>query len=86
MLKHKEIKNQADAVLYSIQQLDIEMVDLLLDPRRYYQDFEKTIFIEKLGLAFEEYKKSGDTHLNCYEGHCNSKSCNFNCKGFSFKN
>lgn len=84
MLEHKEIKNQVDAVLYSIHQLDIEMVDLLLDPKRTYQDFEKPIFIEKLGLAFDEYRKSGDTHLNYHEGHCNSKSCNFNCKGFSF--
>lgn len=84
MLEHKEIKNQADAVLYSIQQLDIEMVDLLLDSSRTYQDFEKPIFIEKLDFAFDEYRKSGDTFLNYYEGNCNSKSCNFNCKGFSF--
>jgi len=82
--EYSDIKNQVDAVIYFIQQLDIEMLDILLDPRRTYQDFEKVIFIDKLGIVFDEFRKSGDTYLNCLDGFCNSKSCSYKCRGFSF--
>jgi len=81
---YKHIKTQADAVIYFIQTLDIEMIDMLLSADRTYQDFAKPVFIKKLGLALEEFKKAGDTYLNRYQGHCNSRTCNFNCGGFAF--
>lgn len=79
-----DIKTQSDAVLYFLQHLDIEMIDSILDPNRTYQDFEKYIFVQKLGCAFDEFIKSGDTFLKCYAGQCNSKICNYGCKGFTF--
>ena len=77
------IKTQADAFVYFLQRLDMEMVNDILDEHTY-QDFEKSVFINKLGIAIDEFMKSGDTFLNCYNGYCNSKDCNFNCSGFKF--
>ncbi|HMU97344.1 MAG TPA: hypothetical protein PLC61_00515 [Chitinophagales bacterium] len=81
---YKDIKTQSDAVLYFLQHLDIEMIDSVLEPNRTYQDFEKGVFIKKLDCALDEFIQSGDTYLNRYSGQCNSESCNFKCKGFTF--
>jgi hypothetical protein len=80
--KYKCITTQADAVLYFIQSLDVDMLDELLSPERTYQDFPKQKFIEKVGVAFEEFKQMGDTHLNRYPGFCNSNLCSRGCKGY----
>jgi hypothetical protein len=73
-----------DAVLYFLQRLDIDMVSDILDDNRRYQNFEKSFFIEKLKVAVDEFIEAGDTYLNRYKGFCNSKSCNYKCKGYSF--
>ena len=78
------IKTQADAVLYFLQRLDINMVKLILEENRTYQDFEKSLFIKKIQASLDEFIESGDTFLNLYSGVCKSKTCNFNCKGYSF--
>jgi hypothetical protein len=78
------IKTQADAVVYFIQRLDIDMINDILDDNRTYQDMKKNIFIHKLGICFDEFTAAGDTFLHYYGGHCRSKTCNFNCSGFSF--
>lgn len=78
------IKTQAQAVVYFIQQLDIDMVDTLLDDTREYQDMKKEIFINKLGHAMNEFIESGDTYLNISHGFCDSVICNYKCKGISF--
>jgi hypothetical protein len=80
--KYKYIKTQADAVLYFIQSLDVEMLDELLSPERTYQDFPKQKFIDKIGVAFAEFKQMGDTHLNRYPGFCNSHLCFRGCKWY----
>ena len=80
--KYKYIKTQADAVLYFIQSLDVEILDELLSPERTYQDFPKQIFIEKMGAAFAAFKQKGDTYLNRYPGFCNSDLCSRGCKGY----
>ena len=77
-------KTQADALLYFLQRLDIANVSNFLDDTRTYQNFEKFLFIEKLRDVLDELIQEGDTYLNSYAGVCNSKTCNFNCKGFSF--
>ena len=77
------IDTQADAVIYFIQRLDVEMVKDILDERTY-QGFEKSIFINKLGIAIDEFIESGDTFLDSYNGYCNSKDCNFKCSGLKF--
>lgn len=81
---HIALKNQADAVLYFLQCLDIAMISNVLDDKKTYQNFEKPLFIKKLGSALDEFIEAGDTYLNRYDGVCNSKTCDFNCKGFSF--
>ena len=78
------LKTQADAVLYFLQHLDVTMVSNILNDKQTYQNFEKPLFIKKLSDALDEFIEAGDTYLNRYEGVCNSKTCNFNCKGFSF--
>lgn len=86
-LNHKfsqSLKSQADTVLYFIERLDIEMVDAFLDNKKTYQDFEKSKFIKKFGIAFDEFNNAGDTFLNKYPGFCGSELCNHKCKGFRF--
>jgi len=78
------LETQADAVLYFLQRLDINMLEMILENQRTYQDFEKSLFINKLSNAFDEFIKWGNTYLNRYEGFCNSELCNFKSKGFSF--
>ena len=78
------LHTQADAIIYFIQRLDIDMLSDILEDNRTYQDFEKSLFIHKLGNAFNEFIKAGDTFLQCHNGFCNSKLCNYKCKGFSF--
>jgi hypothetical protein len=77
-------KTQAGALLYFLQRLDIAMISTVLDDKKTYQNFEKPLFIKKLGAALDEFIEAGNTYLNRYEGVCNSKTCNFNCKGYSF--
>lgn len=78
------LKTQADAVLYFLQRLDIDMVSRVLEDKRTYQNFAKPLFIKKLEDALDEFIEAGDTYLNRYNGSCNSKSCNYKCKGYSF--
>ena len=78
------LKTQADAVLYFLQLLDIDMVSCVLEDKRTYQNFAKPFFIKKLEDALDEFIEAGDTYLNRYKGSCNSKSCNYKCKGYSF--
>jgi hypothetical protein len=78
------LKTQADAVLYFLQRLDITMVSSILEDSRSYQNFEKPLFIKKLGTSIDKFIEAGDTYLNRYKGFCNSESCNYKCKGYSF--
>lgn len=79
-----KLVTQVDAVIYFLQKLDIEMVSDILEDSRTYQDFEKSIFIHKLGNALDEFIGAGDTFLECYSGFCNARICNYKCSGFSF--
>jgi hypothetical protein len=78
------LQTQVDAVLYFLQRLDTNMVSTVLEDYRTYQNFAKPLFIKKLDDALDEFIEVGDTYLNRYEGFCNSKSCNYKCKGYSF--
>ena len=84
ILNKGSLNTQVDAVIYFFQRLDIEMVSDILEDNRTYQDFEKTLFVYKLGNAFDEFIKAGDTFLQCNTGFCNSKLCNYKRKGYSF--
>ena len=62
-LTKTKISNQAQAIQYFIEKMDIEMVDAFLDNNKTYQDFEKYLFISKLQQAFAMFADLGDTHL-----------------------
>jgi hypothetical protein len=78
------LQSQFDAVIYFLQRLDIAMVSSVLEDNRTYQNFAKPLFIKNLEDAIDEFMEAGDTYLNRYKGSCNSKSCNYKCKGYSF--
>jgi len=52
--------NQAEAVIYFLQRLDIEMLSLILENHQY-QYFEKEVFIKKLGEALQKFTAAGDS-------------------------
>jgi hypothetical protein len=79
---HQPPRNQRQAFLYYMSNLDIEMIELILDDHKTYQDASKAIFIKKLEEIFEEFQESGDTKLNLLNGECNN--CYKSCKGYSF--
>ena len=74
-----------EAIIQYFSSMDLEMLELLLDENRTYQDASKEIFLEKVGIAFEEFKSNGDTYLTPAKGKCDSTSCNNDgCSGFAF--
>ena len=80
----KAITTQSDAVIHFIKNLDIDMIDTLLDDKYTYQDLKKSVFIQKLGIAFEEFTKAGDTQLEVNNGFCSQFICNNQCSGLRF--
>ena len=80
----KALKSQSDAVIHFINNLDIDMIDTLLDEKNTYQDFKKKIFIQKLGVAFDEFINAGDTQLMINNGFCSQFICNNQCSGYRF--
>lgn len=60
------------------------MVSDILEDNLTYQDFEKSLFIHKLGNAFDKFIYAGDTFLQCYKGYCSSEICNYRFNGYSF--
>ena len=79
-----QLKTQLDAVVYFIQKLDIDMVNEILDDELTYQDFEKAMFIHKLGVAFDEFKSVGNESLEVSYGMCDSIKCSYGCPGYQF--
>jgi hypothetical protein len=79
---HQPPRNQRQAFLYYMSKLDIEMIELILDDHKTYQDVSKTIFIERLQNVLDNFISNGDTHLKLLNGECNN--CYKSCKGYSF--
>jgi hypothetical protein len=80
--KKYNIKDQASAIKYFIEQMDIEMIEAFLDVNKTYQDMQKDTFLSKLNNVFEFFKLSGDTYLASYQGKCNN--CFKNKIGYTF--
>ena len=78
------LATQSDAVIHYIKHLDIDMVETLLDGELTYQDFSKDIFIQKLGIALDEFLQTGDTQLDISNGFCSEFICNNQCSGYRF--
>ena len=65
--------------------MDTEMLSLVLDEIRIYQEVNKDVFISKLEDVFNQFKAKGDTELIPSPGKCGSEDCtNQGCKGYSF--
>jgi hypothetical protein len=79
----KKLDTQAEAVLYFLCRLDIDMVNELLDPTRTYADLPKARFIEKLGVAFNKFIYAGDESLSLEAGFCSSLDCD-NCGSLGY--
>lgn len=76
---------QAEAVIYYIREMDVDMIDLILDKDKSYQDMPKVVFIEKLTNAIDVFKHNKNNKLIGYTGFCDSEICPNNCKnGYSF--
>ena len=77
--------NPTASILKYMSEMDIEMLSLILDDSKTYQDATKEVFLEKLKGAFESFKNEKDQKLNYYPGVCNSTECtNTGCKGYTF--
>lgn len=75
---------QSDALIHFIQNLDVDMINTLLDEKNTYQDFKKNQFIQKLGVAFDEFINAGYTQLIVNNGFCSQFTCNNQCSGYRF--
>jgi hypothetical protein len=77
-------KNQREAFLYYMSKLDAEMVGLVLDDEKTYQEAKKEVFVEKLSNVFLKFSKEGDTELKVWRGECSCAECNKGCSGYAF--
>lgn len=75
-------RNQFEAVVYFIANLDIEMVSTFLDDNKTYQALPKYLFISKLISAFSKFQEAGDTILSIHKGSC--AGCIRGCSGYTF--
>ncbi len=78
------MKNLKQAILQSLSNMDIGMLELILDDSRTYQDATKETFLQKLNEVFTKFKSGNDGSLIPYSGACVSDKCNKGCKGYSF--
>lgn len=79
------LQTQADAVLYFLRKLDVDMVNELLDEDKTYAELKKSVFISKLGIALDKFIEAGDESLIQYPGKCGSEECiNSGCPGYTF--
>ena len=67
-----ELKNQALAIKYFFERMDIEMIDAFLSDEHTYQDADKRTFISELSNVFNRFIDAGDSQLIAFEGACNS--------------
>lgn len=72
---------QAEAVIYYIQEMDVDMVDQILDEKMTLQDLPKQEFIAKLENVVTTLKQHKNTEILSYPGFCNSDDCPNTCKG-----
>jgi hypothetical protein len=64
------IKDQHDALIHFIKNLDVEMVDLILDSAWIYLNTDKPDFIKMLAHCFDDFKNRGDSFLEVDHGKC----------------
>ena len=79
------MSSKREILLKSFCEMNTDMLELLLEDSRPYNDVSKETILKKLDELFAEFKKAKDTELIAYPGKCASEDCtNKGCKGFSF--
>jgi hypothetical protein len=68
-------KSQPEKVICAIQKMNSKKVSKLLLDKFDYQSMPKAEFIQKLEMAFQQFKQGGDTFLKLEEGKCTSSLC-----------
>ena len=78
-------KTKKDSILVALERMNTSMLEILLDDSRPYSDASKGVFLERLSVVFEKFKRKGDTYLIRHAGSCTGKNCsNIGCTGYSF--
>lgn len=78
-------RQKKDLIVNSFQKMDLDMLEVLLDNTRTYQEATKEVFLKKIGEVFQKMKSSGDTELKAYAGVCDGEMCGHEAgKGYSF--
>lgn len=79
------MNSEKDNIVRSIEQMDVELFEMLLNVDKTYQYVRKSVFVNKINDVFNELIEGGDTMLNSYPGICKSKDCNNRfCSGYRF--
>ncbi len=78
-------KTKKDWILEAVERMNIGMLDILLCDSRSYSDAPKDVFLERLAVVFEKFRRKGNTYLTRHAGSCNGKNCsNKGCTGYAF--
>ena len=64
--------------------MNIDMLDLVLDDSKTYQDVSKDLFLKNLDKLFTRFKEKKDSYLLAFPGICSAEICNKGCTGFGF--
>ena len=65
-------------------EMNVEMLELVLDDSKTYQDVSKDLFLKKLDSLFDGFKDRNNSSLISFPGSCSAGGCNKGCSGFGF--
>ena len=78
-------KSKTELLIESLETMNLNLMDVLLDEHNTYDEASKDVFLEKVNEVFTELKTAGNTRLHAHQGYCHSsESPNKGCKGYSF--
>ena len=73
-----------DHLLKYFCEMNVDMLELVLDDSKTYQDVSKDLFLKNLDKLFTRFKEKKDSYLLAFPGVCSAKICNKGCTGFGF--
>ena len=65
-------------------EMNVDMLELVLDDSKTYQNVSKDLFLKNLDKLFTRFKERKDTSLVPFPGVCSAEICNKGCTGFGF--
>lgn len=81
-MKYFKATSEFKLIIEHLKGMDAQPLRLILPDTINYQDLPKDRFFDLLGIAFDEFKKHGDTELIPHKGCCGE--CIKGCPGVSF--